>query len=500
MPPMKGARTDFLSTAPLAAAGAVLVLLTVTAWPLAALARTALDSDLLNVLRTDRELRQAFLWASAIATAACTLGVFFGVVSAYCWARLRYPGRTLLRGLAIAPLAVPAIVLASGIEALFAPGRLAADLVALVGIDPARLRSGTGAVIVAHGLVATAAVGWFASVAWANVDARKVDAARTLGAGQLRAARVAVWPAVWPSALAGAGSAFLQAVLSYGVIVILADGRETPEGLTVRLVLAGDQRATAVALVTGGLALLIGLVAIQFLRSPGVEPRRRRPRQRPRGIDRVGILMAAVLGLLVLGATVAMVARAVDGGDGLTLSYLRGLFTGPQAIATREAAVGSVLAALPAAALTAVWGSLAGAALGRMQGVGGMLRAIGLLLPVGLSCAVLALGWQLAVRDVAVGDIDPRITLPLVQAIVAFPLVAGIIARMRPRQRWGRVAAARSLGARRVLAWRVLCGPSYLTASLVTRDVMRPRVWPVSTGMRRCNSPSANTLALSMLR
>ena len=192
MPPMKGARTDFLSTAPVAAAGAVLVLLAAAAWPLAALTRTAFEGDLFTLIRTDQELRQAFLWASAMATASCALGVFFGVVSAYCWARLRYPGRTFLRGLAIAPLAVPAIVLASGIEALFAPGRLASDLATFVGIDPARLRNGTGAVIVAHGLIATAAVGWFASVAWANVDARTVDAARTLGAGPLRAARIAV--------------------------------------------------------------------------------------------------------------------------------------------------------------------------------------------------------------------------------------------------------------------------------------------------------------------
>jgi thiamine transport system permease protein len=462
MPPMKGARTDFLSTAPLAAAGAVLVLLAVTAWPLAALTRAALESDLLNLIRTDEELQQAFLWASGMATAACALGVFFGVVSAYCWARLRYPGRTLLRGLAVAPLAVPAIVLASGIEALFAPGRLAADLVAFVGIDPARMRSGTGAVIVAHGLVATAAVGWFASVAWANVDARKVDAARTLGAGQLRAARVAVWPAVWPSALAGAGSAFLQAMLSYGVIVILADGRETPEGLAVRLALASDGRAAAVALLTGGYALLCGLVTIQLVRSPQVEAQRTRARQRARGFDRLAILIAAAPAILMLGLTSVLCLQAVEAEDGLTAHYVRGLAEGPGASVIRHAALGSLLAAIPAAALTAIWGGMAGAALGRMRGFGGMVRAVALLFPLAASPVALALGWRLALPD-----LDPRITLPAVQAFVAFPFVAGTIARMRPRPRPGTVAAARALGARRLRAWQVLRGPSYVIAACV---------------------------------
>ncbi len=462
MPPMKGARTDFLSTAPAAATGAVLVLLAAAAWPLAALTRTAFESDLVTLIFHDRELRQAFLWATAMATTSCALGVFFGVVSAYCWARLRYPGRTLLRGLAIAPLAVPAIVLASGIEALFAPGRLAADLAAFVGIDPAQLRNGTGAVIVAHGLIATAAVGWFASVAWANVDARKVDAARTLGAGPLRAARIAVWPAVWPSALAGAGSAFLQAILSYGVIVILADGRETTEGLAVRLALASDERAAAVALLTGGYVLLCGIVTIQLVRLPQIAARRTRARQRARGVDRVAILIAAVPALMVLGATLTLLLQAVEAEDGLTAHYVRGVVAGPDASAIRQAALGSLLAAVPAAALTAVWGGMAGAALGRMRGFGGMVRAVALLFPLAASPAALALGWRLAAPE-----IDPRITLPVVQAFVAFPFVAGTIARMRPRPHAGIVVAARSLGARRLRAWRVLRGPSYVIAGLV---------------------------------
>ena len=462
MPPMKGARTDILSTAPLAAAGAVLVLLAVTAWPLAALTRAALDSDLFSLIRTDDELHEAFLWGSAQATAACTLGVFFGVVSAYCWARLRYPGRTLLRGLAVAPLAVPAIVLAGGIEALFAPGRLASDLASFAGIDPAQLRHGTGGVIVAHGLVATATVGWFTSVAWATVDARKVDAARTLGAGRIRAARVAVWPAVWPSALAGVGTAFLQVMLSYGVVVILADGRETPEGLAVRLALASDERAAAVALLTSAYALVCGLITIQLVRSPQVEARRTRAPQRARGLDRLAILVATVPALLVLGATLTLFLQAVEAEDGLTAHYLRGLVEGPEASAIRHAALGSLLAALPAAALTAMWAGIAGAALGRMRGFGGMVRAVALLLPLAISPAALALGWRFAAPD-----IDPRFTLPLVQAFVAFPLVAGTIARMRPRPRPGMVPAARSLGARRLRAWSALRGPSYVIAALV---------------------------------
>lgn len=459
---MRGARIRFLSAAPVAAAGAVLTLLAVAAWPLATLARTAQQGDILTILRTDRELRDAFVWGVTQAAAACTIGVIFGLASAYCWARLHYPGRTVLRGLAVAPLAVPPIALAIGIEALFAPGTPASDLVSFLGMNPARVHGGTGAVILAHGLSATAVVGWFASVAWASVDARKVDAARTLGAGKIRAARVAVWPAVWPAAVAGSGLAFLQSMLSYGVVVILARGRETPEGLTIRLTLAGDQRAIGVAILTAVYALVCGIITIQFLRAPNLDPGRRRPQQRAQGLDRLIALVAAIPAVLVAGTVVALSLRAVGGSDGLSAAHLRSLVEGPDAEDVRRAALGSVLAALPAAALTAAWGSMAGAAFGRMSGVGGMLRATALLFPVALSPAALTFGWLLANPS-----LDPRVILPVVQAAAAFPLVAGTVARMRPRSRPGMLAAARTLGARRLRAWRVLRGPSYVVAAAV---------------------------------
>ena len=457
---MRGARTEFLRTAPVAAAGAILTLLAVAAWPLAALLRSTTPRALLELARMDEEVRSAFVWGLAQSTAATTAGVVFGLATAYCWARLRYPGRTLLRGLAVAPLAIPAISLAAGIEALFAPGTPASDLVSFVGLSPARLHSGTGAVIVSHGLLATAIVGWFASVAWASADARTVDAARTLGAGRIRAARVAVWPAVWPAALAGAGVAFLQSMLSYGVVLILARGRETPEGLSVRLMLVDDGRAAAVALLTVAYTLICGLVTIQLLRSPAGQSGRRRPPQPARGLDRLVALVAAVPAFLVAGAVVALLFRASGGDGGLTAAHWRGLMEGADAGAVRRAALGSLLAAVPAAALAAAWGGMAGAALGRMRGAGGMLRASALLLPLALSPAALIYGWRLASPGT-----DARVLLPLVQAAEALPFVAGTVIRMRPRWDPATLIAARTLGARRLRAWRVLRGPSYLIAA-----------------------------------
>ena len=460
--PVRGARTNFFSTAPVAAAGAVLTLLAVAAWPLASLVQAAVRGDVFTILRTDQELRDAFVWGAAQAAVACALGVIFGLASAYCWARLRYPGRTVLRGLAVAPLAVPPVVLAVGIKILFAPGTPASDLVAFLGIDPARLHTGTGAVILAHALTATATVGWFASVAWASVDARKVDAARTLGAGRLRAARVAVWPVVWPSAIAGAGLAFLHSTLSYGVVVILARDRETPEGLTVRLALTSDGRAAAVAAITTGYAIVWGAIAVQFLRSSMLAPGRPRQRQRARGVDRFIALAAAAPAVLTTGVVAALLLRVMGAGDGMSAMHLRSLVEGPGAQEIRRSALGTALAVLPAAALAAAWGGMAGAALGRMRGVGGILRAAALLFPVTLSPAALTYAWLLAAPD-----LDPRVVLPLVQAAGAFPFVAGTVARMRPRARPGMLAAARTLGAHRLRAWRVLRGPSYVIAATV---------------------------------
>lgn len=452
-------RFDFFSAAPAAAAGAVLMLLAITGWPLVALARDARPDDLFAIVGKDAEFRNAFVWGVAQAALSSAIGMVCGLASAYCWTRLHYPGRTVLRCLAIAPLAIPPIALATGVDALFAPGTPASDVISFLGITPARLREGTGAVVLAHGLGATAIVGWFASVAWQSVDLRKVEAARTLGAGKLRAARVAVWPVVRPAAVAGAGLAFIQAFLSYGVVVILAAGRETPEGLSIRLALAGDERALGVAILTAGSALVCGIVTVQFLRASSADPGRGRAQQRPRGIDRLVVLVAALPGVLVAGIAIAVSLRAMSDNDGLTLSHAQSLVDGPGAREVRRAALGSLLAAAPAAALTAAWGSMAGAALGRMRGIGGMLRASALLFPIALSPAALTFGWLLARPE-----LDPRAVLPLVQAAGAFPLVAGMVARMRPRRRPGMMTAARTLGARPLRAWRMLHGRGYAVA------------------------------------
>lgn len=437
-------------------------MLAVAAWALASLFRTAGQGDLLTTLRTDRELHQAFVWGAVQAVTACTVGLVFGLASAYCWARLLYPGRTVLRGLAVAPLAIPLVTLAIGIEALFAPGTPAADFIAALGFEPALLRNGTGAVILAHSLNATAVVGWFASVAWASVDARKVDAARTLGAGRLRAARVAVWPVVWPAAAAAAGLTLLQSMLSYGVVAILARDRETPEGLTIRLILSNDGRAVSVAALTALYALVCGLVTIQLLRSPNQDPEWTRPPRPARDIDRGIAVVAALPAVLLVGALAALLFRAVGTGDGFSTTHFQSLVDGPEAEEFRASAFGSVRAALPAAALAAFWGVMAGAALGRMRGIGGALRATALLLPIAFSPAALAYGWLLASPD-----LDPRVILPLVQAASAFPFVAGTVARMRTPPRPRMLAAARTLGARPLRAWRVLRGPSYAIAAVV---------------------------------
>jgi ABC-type Fe3+ transport system permease subunit len=159
----------------------------------------------------------------------------------------------------------------------------------------------------------------------------------------------------------------------------------------------------------------------------------------------------------------------------------------------RRAALGSVFAALPAAVLTAVWGSMAGAALGRMRGIGGMLRASVLLFPVALSPAALTFGWLLAEPD-----LDPRVVLPLVQAAGAFPLVAGMVARMRPRTRPGMMTAARTLGARPLSAWRVLQGRAYLVAVTVGFFIAFGRAFAETNAAAMARVPGG-TLPLRLL-
>jgi molybdate transport system permease protein len=161
-------------------------------------------------------LRLSLLCASA----ATALALLLGVPLAWLLARARIPGKPLIRAIVLVPLLLPPIV--SGIGLLAALGRrgfLGRTLDQWFGI---RLPFSTVGVIVAVSYVALPFVVVTMEGAFNTVDSRLEQAAATLGARPLVAARTITLPLVLPSLIAGAILAWARSMGEFGATVTFA--------------------------------------------------------------------------------------------------------------------------------------------------------------------------------------------------------------------------------------------------------------------------------------
>jgi putative spermidine/putrescine transport system permease protein len=83
-------------------------------------------------LLTSRDWREATATSLTVAAAAMGLATVLGTLAGMALARGRFPGRHILRGVVLAPLIVPVMILALGFYYLFARLGLIGSLVALV--------------------------------------------------------------------------------------------------------------------------------------------------------------------------------------------------------------------------------------------------------------------------------------------------------------------------------------------------------------------------------
>lgn len=130
------------------------------------------------------------LLSARIAVLAAAIGALCGSTAAVALHGRRFPGRSLVIGLIMAPIVVPLVVLALGDYLLFARLRLIGSWIGIA---------------LAHGLLATPYV--FISVQTsltAGLDPALVRSARSLGARPFSVLRHVYWPSVRPGVIAGA--------------------------------------------------------------------------------------------------------------------------------------------------------------------------------------------------------------------------------------------------------------------------------------------------------
>lgn len=192
-----------------------------------------------------------------------------GVALAGLLASTRFPGRDLVDGLITAPLVLPPTVL--GYYVLTVVGRESALGRAW------EAATGTTIVFTFAGLVVAAFLGALPLIvkssraAMEQVDPQLVGAARTLGAGRLRAFMTVVLPLARRGVVAGGTLGFARALGDFGVTLMLAGniaGRTRTASLSVYdAVMAGrDADANGLAALMAALAILALTLANRFTR------------------------------------------------------------------------------------------------------------------------------------------------------------------------------------------------------------------------------------------
>ncbi|GAA3754693.1 ABC transporter permease [Micromonospora maritima] len=193
------------------------------------------------------------------ASAATLLCVALGVPLAWLLARVRFPGRRLVRALVTVPLVLPPVV--GGVALLLVFGRrglLGSWLDDAFGVT---LPFTTAGVVLAEAFVAMPFLVIAVEGALRAADPRYEEAAATLGAGRWTTFTRVTLPLVAPGVAAGAVLCWARALGEFGATITFAGnypGRTQTMPLAVYLALETDPQAAIVL----SLILLVVSVAI----------------------------------------------------------------------------------------------------------------------------------------------------------------------------------------------------------------------------------------------
>ena len=211
------------------------------------------EADSLNALKLS-------LLASLSATG---VALVLGVPLAWVYARVDFPGRSVLRALTTLPMVLPPVV--GGIALLLAFGRrglLGGWLASALGIT---FPFTTLGVVMAETFVAMPFLVLTVEAGLRSMDRRYEDAARTLGASRWRIfARVTV-PLIAPSLFAGAVLCWARALGEFGATITFAGnfpGVTQTMPLAVYLLLETNPEASfilSLLMLLVSLAVLVGL-------------------------------------------------------------------------------------------------------------------------------------------------------------------------------------------------------------------------------------------------
>lgn len=403
------------------------------AWPVIALVRRAVtiarDSGVGLIELLDRTDALGLLGVTLGQAAASTvLALAAAAPIAWLFARVRGTTAVVLAVVVTVPFVLPTVVVGVAFRSL-----LSGPLAFL------HIESGLPAVLAAHMFINIAVVVRVVGAAWRNLDPRLLETARSLGAGRIRATMTVVVPRLVPATASAAALIFLFCSTSFGVVIILGAGElRTLETEIYTQAIGYFRIPEAVALsmlqivVVIAALLLTRVFADPASRGSGGGARRAERNRRVAGgrwtRPAVWVVGAWTAVLLVGPVLVLMVrsVRPVAHGD-WTLAGYRALAEPVNGVTPLESLRYSLVTATAATAIALVVGTLAAVALHRAHGVVGAIGSAVSLIPLGISAVTLGFGYLIVLASLPYEIAASPAVIPLVQALIAIPVVIRIM-------------------------------------------------------------------------
>jgi molybdate transport system permease protein len=238
-------------------------------FPLIGLIQKAPWGDLRHELGRP-EARDALKLSLECSLWATLLAVLFGVPLAWVFARVRFPGRSVVWALCVLPMVLPPVV--GGVGLLYAFGRRGFVGSRLYDWFHIQLTFSTAGTVLAETFVALPFLVITVEAALRAMDRRYEEAASTLGAGRWTVFRRVTLPMIAPGLIAGAVLAWARALGEFGATITFAgniQGTTQTMPLAVYLLLESQPEvATALSLVL----LAVSITVLALLRNRWLGP------------------------------------------------------------------------------------------------------------------------------------------------------------------------------------------------------------------------------------
>lgn len=398
-------------------------------WPVGRLLGLGLTKPWLDSLLTARIGH--IIWFTIWQSVACAvLCVALAIPGAYVLHLRAFRGQTAIRTLITVPFILPTIVVAisfSSLKSLPGLGILLFGHSPIVAIICAQVFMNYGLVVRAVGNV------------WAGLDSASEDAAALDGAGRIRIFASITLPQLKPAITSSALLVFLYCSTSFGLVLVLGGG--LVHSIETEMYVQALQRLelgnTAGLAIVQTLITVTGFIAFYRIGKPGLILTEGSNIKSRRQLDRrdwpAALLTLCVVTLLILAPMIGVISKAFTFAEAWSLTNFANLASfGARdvlSITVGQATFNSLRNLLIASAIAMLVGTRVSYLLARPTASARARRMCDTLfqLPIGISTVVLGLGYLVTFSPGLFPLRSSWIAIPLVQALIATPLVIRLV-------------------------------------------------------------------------